>query len=228
MLYKDFKFKRLLCIICLLIAIFCGFRINEIVPHLHETITLTALGQKNDLAKAEEVHYLYCTIDEDRDHDGSDDIYYISDFSSGKWFWCGNQSVMWRIETDPRQPEGLTRSISFDVPVGKTRELQFVGNTWNGYVEVTTHNTSQIIDTYNEYNEPIRYELPSSSNNLIVKDMFLHLGIMLSIAFILFFLLMHIVRQLYNPGHFWMNHWQILLYLTISVAALLFYNSFAD
>lgn len=119
--------------------------VSEQVPPLRDEVTLTALGKKSEGASAEEVFFTGCTVDGRQYAAGRD-----MDILDGKWFWSGGTTYCWRVETDSRQPEGVTRSITVGVPVGWGRTLDFSSGVWRGMVEISAGGRTWTVDTYAE------------------------------------------------------------------------------
>ena len=108
------------------------------LPSLTDEVTLTALGEKSETAQGPEI------VAEGFVVDGQ--AYPIRKVTEGKWYWRGQQ-YMWRPETDDRQPEGTTRSVTLKVPAGWSRTIRFSSNDYRGIVELTTENKTEKIDT---------------------------------------------------------------------------------
>lgn len=126
-----------------LYALVANFAANSL-PALTDEIILTALGEKQENAMAEEIVLTGYTVD---------GAFYSAGKSlqiiDGKWFWSG-ENYMWRIESDPRQPTGRTRSIMVRMPVGWERSLNFLSDIWRGKVEIAANGYMQIVDTFSE------------------------------------------------------------------------------
>lgn len=88
------------------------------------------------------------------------------DIQEGHWFWSG-ESYCWRPEMDNRQPDGITRSVVVNIPVGRNRILDFNSNVWRGKVEIRTNQDVWIVDTYAE-NESIQSVQIGQSEEILI------------------------------------------------------------
>ncbi len=112
---------------------------TKIVVPLKDTLTINAVGEKNDMAQADEIFIKGFLID--------GISYKPENAIEGKWFWIG-ENYVWRNESDHRQPEGTTRTITLAIPVGRYRQIEFVSDNWRGLAEIDDHNSKQLIDTF--------------------------------------------------------------------------------
>lgn len=126
-----------LAALCVLFACIANMAAGY-VPPLTDTVTLTALGETGQAGKGQEVFVTGYTVD--------GETYGPQNAVEGKWFWIGER-YGWRPETDRRQPEGTTRSVTLEVPVGWERRVNFSVNEWRGKVEVTGIHGTQQVDT---------------------------------------------------------------------------------
>lgn len=146
-------------------------------PPLREQMTLTARGEKSSASSSSEVYLEGYTIDGATFLCGKDLI-----VKDGHWFWSG-ETYAWRPETDLRQPEGMTRSVLIEIPVGWSRTLNFNGNPWRGIVEVNNGAESWIIDTYSEDSSTISLEIGrSKTSNLLYNQIIKLLIYLLSLS----------------------------------------------
>ena len=118
--------------------------VSGLMPPLRDEVTLTALGERREGASAEEVVLTGFTVDGKEYVSGRD-----LEVRDGKWFWS-EEAYCWRIETDARQPEGVTRSITIGIPVGVERTLDFSGDVWRGMVEISAGGDTWTVDTYSD------------------------------------------------------------------------------
>lgn len=123
--------------LCVLFAWFANMAAGHVQP-LTDTVTLTALGETGQAGKGQEVFITGYTVD--------GETYTPKNAVEGKWFWIGER-YGWRPETDTRQPEGTTRTVTLKVPVGWERTVNFSTNEWRGWVEVNGIYGVQQIDT---------------------------------------------------------------------------------
>ena len=88
--------KKQLIFFSILVMIFacCANYMSNLLPPLTDTITLTALGEKQEEAKGMEVYLNGYTIDGEEYLAGKS-----LDIESGHWFWSG-ETYAWRPETE--------------------------------------------------------------------------------------------------------------------------------
>lgn len=135
-----------------------------LLPPLKDVIVLTALGERHADAFNDEVCLSGYTVD-GKEYSAGEDL----QIQDGKWFWAG-EKYLWRNETDPRQPEGTTRSISIKVPVGIERALLFDASVWDGKVEITSGGKSWVVDTYSPDLKTLAEPITSSSTSSVLKN----------------------------------------------------------
>ena len=167
--YKSKVIKKIttkLMFIAVCIAFF-SFGVSSICPSLTETVTITALGEKNISAQSDEIILLGMVADGQNIEIGTP--------KTGKWFWGRN--YMWRNETDSRQPDGTTRSIVFNIPVGVNRQIVFCTDIWNGLVKIECLDNTQIIDTYSDDLDSITVILPKSNTKTLIYQSILNIVI---------------------------------------------------
>lgn len=167
--YRFFRKKLSLKSSVLLVALIAIFAVfanaaSERLPPLRDTVTLTALGEKREDAKKEEVYLSGFTVD-GKGYNCLESL----EIREGKWFWNG-EKYCWRIETDPRQPEGMTRRVVLGIPVGRERSLDFAGSIWRGKVEIQTEGQTWVVDTYAENEETISESIGSSRPSMLLKS----------------------------------------------------------
>lgn len=146
-------------------------KISEVVPPLTDEVTLTALGEKRAASEAEEVYLSSYTVDGETFAAGK----YLQ-IKDGHWFWSG-ETYCWRIETDSRQPKGITRSITVKIPVGWERTLNFAGNIWRGIVEIDIGEKVWRADTYAEAATVINEQLGRSETSTLILQSVLRIGV---------------------------------------------------
>lgn len=134
------------------------------VPALTDTVTLTALGEKQKKAVAEEILLTGYTIDGESFSAGES-----LQVVNGKWFWSG-ENYLWRTETDPRQPPGTTRTITIKVPVGWERSLDFCSDMWRGKVEITANGNKQTVDMFSEEYAPMPVPIGRSQTFTLILN----------------------------------------------------------
>ena len=140
LIFKDRKNVLIVGIISILGAgTFANVLISQI-PLPTEEITITALNKKN----SEAVHYE--VVLNGYEYEGK--MIPVKEIKDGKWMYTSHQTYMWRDPSDIRQPDGLTNSITFDIPVGMDRSISLAKNKWSGIAEIKTENETQIVDLY--------------------------------------------------------------------------------
>lgn len=160
MLYKNKKYKKNTIIILFIAVCIATFSVelSSLFPRLTDPVTITALGEKNIVAQSDEVVLIGMIADDCEIEIGVPE--------SGKWFWGNN--YMWRNENDLRQPDGTTRDIVFNMPVGWDRQIVFATNQSNGFVQIECLGNVQIIDTYSENMDSISVSLPRSNSKILI------------------------------------------------------------
>lgn len=158
------KYCLRIFVIGILFALIAG-AISSQVPSLADEVTLTAMGTgEKGTSGVDEVYLSGYTVDETQYIPGQD-----MKVVSGKWFWNG-EKYCWRLETDSRQPDGVTREVTVEIPVGKERTLEFAADKWRGAVQISSGGNTWIVDTYSDtaftQSEPIG---SSSSSMLLVN-----------------------------------------------------------
>ena len=148
--------------------------LSPLFPSLTEPVTITALGEKNIAAQRDEVVLVGMVADGQNIE--------IKTPETGKWFWGKN--YMWRNENDLRQPDGTTRSIVFNMPVGYERQLVFATSQWNGFVKIECLDNTQIVDTYSENSDSVIVNLPESNIKILIYQSIINI---LLFGFILIF-----------------------------------------
>lgn len=195
---------------------------SGLVPPLTDEITLTALGEKNEASEAEEIFLQSITVEGEE--------VAIGRLVEGKWFWRG-EAIGWRIETDSRQPEGVTRTVVLRVPVGWARTLNFEGSTRGGLVEVKTAHGSQVIDTYRE-NTIVPAVIGRSSTSQLIFNQICYLAVYIAVLAGLLVCTVWIVKwALENPqqaGLWLKRHSGKLIYGSIALVTFVVMVYYAD
>lgn len=143
--FSQFRQDHVYAALAGVIVIFLSFFLSSFLNPLTEEVTLTAVGTgESGSSGTDEVYLLGYTID-GKEYVAGESLEIVS----GKWFWNG-ETYCWRLETDPRQPEGVTRSIMIKIPVGVERSLNFSSSKWRGEVEISTQSDTWIVDTYSD------------------------------------------------------------------------------
>lgn len=191
--------------------------VSGFIPPLRDEVTLTALGEKNEASSAEEIRLAGYTIDGKQYLCGKD-----MEILDGKWFW-GGESYCWRIETDERQPEGVTRSITVSIPVGWDRTLDFEGNAAGGMVEVDAGVGTQTVDTYSADGSPVAASVGKSETSELIWNQVIYLAVY-GVVFLTAVGLLYAAAVKKREGFIWLNrkHSGVLLYAAIALCQLVF------
>ncbi len=152
-----------LAALTLLFAILANV-VSGLFPPLKDTVILTALGEKREEAKKEEVYLSGYTVDGE-EYNCLESL----EIDEGKWFWSG-EMYCWRSETDSRQPKGTTRTVVLKLPVGSERTLNFAGDVWRGKVEIKAGGRTWRVDTYSEQKKVIEEPIGASVFSAILFD----------------------------------------------------------
>lgn len=193
-LFAYIKSKRstaitmLIAVLITIGAIVAGIVSNSINPSTEE-ITLTAMGQAPAGAGACEVFLTGYTVD------GKEYLPGLSlNVTEGKWFWCG-ESYCWRPESDYRRPDGLTQSVTIEIPVGSERQLHFQKGNWWGDVEIRQKDETTVVSTYSEEDGIFSFNLHPSNTSSIFFAGFCRILIYLAVVSVLSFASVLIVNS---------------------------------
>ncbi len=223
--YKKKKNKSVIVALsmCAVIAALISANIVKVIPLPCDKVTITATGEKNEEASSNEVAIVGLCV--------SDEIIELQNPIEGKWFWKGNL-YMWRNESDPRQPDGTTRTITIEIPIGKDRSVEFGSGKWSGYVDVTYDGNIKCYDLFKDaVNERgyISAYIPDTNYVYLYAIKLLRLGLFAVIiaallAFPVFCALKYEFSILKNV---FIKHWDKIIYLSIAVfyVLLLQHNS---
>lgn len=165
--------RGMLLLLCILTAAFslAADGVSRLLPPLTDEVSLTALGEKREEAEGTEVFLAGCTVDGRVFLSGKS-----LEITDGHWFWSG-ETCCWRPETDIRRPEGVTRTVSLRIPVGRSRTLNFEGAPCRGMVEIRTDGGVWAADTYSESGSVITAELGSSGSAALIRDQLRRLAV---------------------------------------------------
>lgn len=162
---KRLSARELVCLgVLTVVAAIAANNAAGLLPPLTDQVTLTALGERREEAQKEEVLLDGYTVDDEEFIAGKS-----LEIEEGHWFWYG-ESYCWRIETDPRQPEGVTRTVVLRIPVGWVRTLNFNGSVWRGKVQITAGGNTWIKDTYAEESRTISEGIGSSEKAVLILN----------------------------------------------------------
>lgn len=157
---KKKKFNNIVMITSAVFLIATGYISNEVletIPLTTEVVTITAMGEKNEYALADEVKLLNLNIAGVK-HENITPI-------DGKWMLDDKTYYLWRNENDTRQPDGLTRQIKIEVPVGLERLLTFRSDELSGLVKVEFEGETQIVDLYSQDITTKHIEITANSSS---------------------------------------------------------------
>jgi len=196
------------------------------LPSLTDTITLNALGENREDAKGMEIYLESYTIDGKTFSAGS-----FLEIESGRWFWSG-ETYMWRPETDIRQPEGITRTIALNVPVGWERTLNFTGCVSSGFVQIDNGNDVWIEDTYTEDNSEKNVYIGRSKTLLLiinqVRYLVLYTVILLALSLSTIFITKRVLQTPKEAKEWLDKNIGKFLYMSIAFATFLIMFHYAD
>lgn len=177
----------LLSVLIILFAFMANFCSN-FLPPLRDTITLTALDEKNDYSMASDIYLNGYTIDGKEFVSGKS-----LEIVDGHWFWNG-ESYAWRSVTDDRKPDDITESVIVRIPVGWNRFLEFGCGNWQGIVEVDNGKHILTFDTFTENGSIESLYIGSSNKTILILNQcqyfFLYLLILFGLL-TLYFLFIH-------------------------------------
>lgn len=208
-------------VLCIALSAIISNAVLKAVPLPTDKVVVTALGEKNESASADEVCITGLIV-------GGEE-YELKNPSEGKWFWKGDV-YMWRNESDPRQPEGTTRSITISIPYGKDRSIQFGLGKWNGIVEVCYDGDTQCYDLFKSSDETVLYAPVANTASLPLYGIkLLRIGLfVLIIALLMAYPVYAVVKFDYDKiiGYFQSN-WDKYYYIALALIyiALLQKNS---
>ena len=194
--------KKQLIFFSILVMIFacCANYMSNLLPPLTDTITLTALGEKQEEAKGMEVYLNGYTIDGEEYLAGKS-----LDIESGHWFWSG-ETYAWRPETDSRQPAGVSRKVVLNIPAGWDRTLNFSSNEWRGLVQIDDGYNVWVEDTYAEKGSVRTVDIGQSKTALLIINQLQYLFLYVVILLIMSMCTAWItIRVLRNPNK--ANEW---------------------
>ena len=158
--YQHMAKKRLLCfLICTLLFSLLSHIATLFLPPVTDSVRIQALGEKSASAQADEIWLNGIIID--------GKTIQISMPQCGKWFWIG-ENYVWRNENDARQPQGTTREIILNIPVGNERMLRFNTNQYSGICKIITKNEEMLLNAYSGDESTTTVMLERSNMRLLV------------------------------------------------------------
>lgn len=198
------------------IILLCGFvsgKLINLVSIPTEPVTLTALDEKNKDATETQIAISKIIVD--------DKEYEQKNPSEGKWFWRGDE-LWWRTPNDSRQPEGVTKTIVLDIPIGNSRKIEFASYFTRGMVEVISGNKTSIVDTYRPKESPnvnaYLYLSPTKSSKVIAFKLFKLFLFAIIIVLLSFYPIFAVFKFGRRRVDGWIGrNWDKLYYGTISI-----------
>lgn len=125
-----------LCVTLVIVAVFSAGLLATI-PMATEQITISAISDSNPDSTRSEIILSSVVVD--------GKIYHLSDPNEGNWI-CEENGYRWSNLSDASASEGITRSVTFDVPIGGGRNLIFVGGPDCGKVEISYNGSTSVYD----------------------------------------------------------------------------------
>ena len=197
--HKRLRTQKLIAFfVVVILSALVADMLSGYVPPLTDEVTLTALGEKNEASNGYEVVIDGFLVDGEK--------YPVDEVVEGQWFWRGNQ-YMWRPETDTRQPEGTTRTVTLKVPVGWVRTVLFSAYECRGYVEVTTSEGTETVDTSVAASAVIGR---SQSSRLIFNQILglaVYAAALMLLLAALFWCVDRVLKEPVRAKRFWEKNW---------------------
>jgi hypothetical protein len=185
------------------------------IPPKTERISLTARGEKNINSLDDEIVLL-------RINAGKKEI--ILNPVKGKWFWRGSQ-YMWRNKQDKRQPDGTTKTVFFDIPIGRNRNITFLYFAYGGIVDVSLSGKNHRIDTYSSGEYEKKYYLDNSENSKLVAEYFRKLIYFIIITILLISIFINIYKYRYYIKQYLLKN--IFYIILFSLSLMMFLSMFS-
>lgn len=186
---EDKSIKKIICLVIIIniSAFISNIFINNIeLPS--ETITITALKEKNDFSQNYDIvldHYY-----------SSEEKGYINQFSSGLWYVEDNKAI-WNTNIDKSIDDLYTRKVQIELPIGINRYIVFETNNNSGKINIEYDGVDKIHDLYseNEDTKVIRFESSDRVKMYYVKGIrFLGWFALFVVIFGVFFYLLYFLK----------------------------------
>lgn len=218
--YKFSKVKMkninvIVCIIYLLLLSYCSNICIENIAFPSDIVTITALGDKNELSISDEVKILNFEIEKV--------IYDIQYPVNGKWMLNNKSYYMWKNELDSKQPDGLTKEIMLEIQKGRNRFLLFNSDENSGLVEVSYNGVSQIIDLYNEDSNVVYFEIESTNDLEIQMIKFIRLICWYILIFIIM-LITKLIIFLYQKYPKYKNILVLTIIIILQISVFIYFG----
>lgn len=204
-------------------AIFAWY-LTDLIPFPTEEVRITALGEKNEAAKNDELYLTGIYVDGEQVE--------LKTATDEHWFWQGDWYV-WRNDSDTRRPKELSDSFVLKIPAGNERYIEFFTNQHKGKVEIVFAGNSTIFDCYSENDNRISAYIAASRSFLI--------PIYYAISFAIFITIMVLSILICNTILQWnvkynnclvkyiVAHQNVLIYIGLAIvmqSAMLYYHQF--
>ncbi len=122
--------------ICAVLLSFWG---TTLLPVPEQSVTLTALNEKNEASKEKTIYLDGFTQDGEKIG--------VPEPVEGRWEQYKGRYV-WFAGDDERRGDGTTESVTFELEPALRTEVRFLGNQWKGLVKLESGGETFFIDTY--------------------------------------------------------------------------------
>jgi len=205
----------------ILICAVAANHVASFLPPMTDIVTLTALGEKQAASGGMEVYLSGYTVDGEKFVSGKS-----LEIKEGHWFWSG-ETYAWRPETDTRQPDGVTRTVVLEIPVGWNRTLDFSSNQWRGKVEICAGGETWVIDTYSEKGGTVSEPIAQSQDTVLNLNQLRYFVLFVVLLTVVIAVAFAIARRLDVLSAFIKRNRWPLIYAAISIAQLLLAMKYA-
>ncbi len=199
----------------ILICAVAANHVASFLPPMTDIVTLTALGEKQAASGGMEVYLSGYTVDGEKFVSGKS-----LEIKEGHWFWSG-ETYAWRPETDTRQPDGVTRTVVLEIPVGWNRTLDFSSNQWRGKVEICAGGETWVIDTYSEKGGTVYEPIAQSQDTVLNLNQLRYFMLFIALFIVITAVAFAVARRLDVLSAFIKRNRWPLIYAAISIAQLL-------
>lgn len=143
-------------------AIFVSISGESIFESPTRTISVEALDMKCDAAIKTQVYLVNFTLD--------GVTYDVPEPVDGQWIWYADR-YCWFDKEDEHYQDGITQSVTFELPIARETAVNFLGNKWKGMVNVQVDGEAIPFDTYLNQDEGkiTQAVLPRPSASLVGK-----------------------------------------------------------
>ena len=200
------------------VLVYCAFvlfsgtiswKIVDLLPVPTENVVVTALGERNESAKNDEIYLTKISVDgkEVKLKTATDD----------RWFWQKNWYI-WRNDDSLSRPKELSHSFVLSLPIGRDRYIDFYANKYKGIAEIDYEGQSQIVDCYSEEDDIRRVYINNTKQLRILLYMMLQF-----VTFIALYLGLHIFIKAIIKGkleEMLVRKWDSIILLFLSASAL--------